>query len=361
MGEAVRQVTFALVSFVAAWSSAGCGAQIQTAGAPSDTTSVSVEAPAAGASPSTGVVRPESVVDSAVGFFNAHDSARLAALYAPDATTITPGPRGWREQVGRGPIESAAAHLFAALPDVTKMTTALYTRGDTVVQEWTTHGTHSGELMGVKGTGNPVGFRAISIYRVAADGQIASERTYFDPLTVALQIGLFKGGSHRAAGLPPSAAPARMVSASSDRSAEARNEATVRALFAWLDGARRADELATIVAPTAVFSRASNDDETSGLHAIHRSYSALFSIFPDATFSVTDVIAAGPLVVAEVTMRGTQRGPVAGILPTNKAVTLHRVEVFELDGDKITRARSYSSTLELRGQLDSIPSAGGAS
>jgi steroid delta-isomerase-like uncharacterized protein len=318
-------------------------------------------APAAGAAANPGVVRPESVVDSAVNVFNAHDSARLAALYAPDATTLTPGPRGWREQVGRAPIESAASRLFTALPDVTKVTTALYTRGDTVVQEWTTHGTHSGELMGVKGTGNPVGFRAISIYKVASDGQIASERTYFDPLTVALQIGLVKGGAHRPATIPPSPSRARTVSASSDRAAEARNESTVRALFAWLDGARKADELATIVAPTAVFTRAANDDETTGLTAIQRSYSALFAIFPDATFSVTDLIAAGPLVVAEVTMRGTQRGPVAGILPTNRNIALHRVEVFELDGDKITRARSYSSTLELRGQLESLPSVGSAS
>jgi predicted ester cyclase len=357
----VRQVTFALVSLVAALSSAGCSAQIQAARGPSDAAPVPGDPQAAGAAANIGVARPESVVDSAVSVFNAHDSARLAALYAQDATTFTPGPRGWREQVGRAPIESAAARLFAALPDVTKMTTALYTRGDTVVQEWTTHGTHSGELMGVKGTGNPVGFRAISIYRIAPDGQIASERTYFDPLTVALQIGLVKGKSHRPAAILPAAAAARTVSASSDRAAEARNEATVRALYTWLDGARKADDLATIVAPTAVFTRAANDDETAGLFAIQRSYSALFAIFPDATFSVTDLIAAGPLVVAEVTMRGTQRGPVAGILPTNRTVALHRVEVFELDGDKITRARSYSSTLELRGQLDSLPSVRSAS
>jgi steroid delta-isomerase-like uncharacterized protein len=336
----------------------GCGAQAQAArGAVDVPVSVARPAPASAPTPgaSAGAMPSQGVVDSAVRAFNAHDAARLAALYAPDVTSVAPGPRGWREEVGRAPVENAAARLFAAFPDVTKTTVGVYASGDKVAQEWATRGTHSGEFMGVKATGSPVGFRAISIFKIGPNGQIASERTYFDPMTLALQIGLVRGpGRPPAAAIAAPPSPTRAHSAG-ERPAEARNEETVKAFFAWLDGQRSSDALATLLAPGAVFTRASSGEETAGIPAIVRSYEALFAIFPDATFSITDLIAADGYVVAEVSMRGTQRGAIAGVPPTNKTITLHRVDVFELQDSKITRACGYSSTLELRGQLDALP------
>jgi predicted ester cyclase len=350
----MRRAAFALLVSTL---TAGCAAQAQEARG-------LIEVPARPrssepvAAAGVALVQSQSVVDSTVRAFNAHDPTRLAALYAPDTTSVAPGPRGWHQEVGRASIENAAARLFAAFPDVTKTTTGLYARGDTVAQEWTTSGTHSGEFMGVKATGRPVRFRAVSIYKIDGNGQISGERTYFDQLTLAVQIGLVKDPSR-----PPSAismTPTRAQTAS-DSPSEARNEGTVRAFFAWLDGERGTGELADILAPSAVFTRASDGEEISGLSAISSSYDALFAIFPDASFTVTDVIAAGEFVVAEVSMRGTQRGAVAKIPPTNRTVTLHRVEVFELHDSRITKACGYSSSLELRGQLDALPSVGGPS
>jgi predicted ester cyclase len=336
---------------VTAWA-AGCGA-------PAQVERRVVETPATrGASeivraPNARLVPPQSVVDSAVRAFNAHDAATLAGLYAPATTSLTLGPRGWRKEIGRGSIENGAALLFAAFPDVTKTTTGLYASRDTVVQEWATSGTHSGEFMGVKATGHRVGFCAVSIYKIDGGGQIVVERTYFDHLTLARQIGLVKEPVRQPPTIPAGSA---FVTTASDSPAEARNEDTVRSFFAWLDGPRTPAALARLLAPSATFTRASDGQETAGLSAIQSSYDALYAVFPDAAFSVVDLISAGDFVVAEVSMRGTQKGAVGGLPPTNKTVTLHRVEVFELHDDTITRARGYSSTLELRGQLDGLPS-----
>jgi steroid delta-isomerase-like uncharacterized protein len=55
--------------------------------------------------------------------------------------------------------------------------------------------------------------------------------------------------------------------------------------------------------------------------------------------------------VAEITWRGTHRGPLMGQPPTGKAVTVRAVVVLETNGSQITRATHYIDVAGMMAQL----------
>jgi steroid delta-isomerase-like uncharacterized protein len=58
------------------------------------------------------------------------------------------------------------AAFFAAIPDLTTTMEDLVISGDRVVGRFVYRGTHTGDLMGVPASGNPVEMRSIDIWRV---------------------------------------------------------------------------------------------------------------------------------------------------------------------------------------------------
>lgn len=56
----------------------------------------------------------------------------------------------------------------------------------------------------------------------------------------------------------------------------------------------------------------------------------LRSGFPDAHFTIDDLLADGDKVVGRWTMRGTQSGAFGGLAPTGKAVTLNGIDILEI-------------------------------
>lgn len=56
--------------------------------------------------------------------------------------------------------------FFAALPDLSVTMEDLVISGDRVVGRFVYRGTHTGELMGIPASGNPVEMRSIDIWRV---------------------------------------------------------------------------------------------------------------------------------------------------------------------------------------------------
>ena len=56
--------------------------------------------------------------------------------------------------------------FFAALPDLSATMEDLVISGDRVVGRFVYRGTHTGELMGIPASGNPVEMRSIDIWRV---------------------------------------------------------------------------------------------------------------------------------------------------------------------------------------------------
>jgi predicted ester cyclase len=78
--------------------------------------------------------------------------------------------------------------------------------------------------------------------------------------------------------------------------------------------------------------------------------------FPDAHLEVSNVIANGDLVATEFIARGTHEGPLTNpdgeiLAATGKSVELRCIEVLQIRGAKIVRARFYYDALSMLRRL----------
>ncbi len=89
------------------------------------------------------------------------------------------GPEGMRQ---------AAAMFRQALPDWHSQVDQLIAEGDTVVERFTASGTHTGELMGVPGTGHTLVLTGIQIFRIHND-KIVERWGQLDQLGLLHQLG----------------------------------------------------------------------------------------------------------------------------------------------------------------------------
>jgi steroid delta-isomerase-like uncharacterized protein len=82
--------------------------------------------------------------------------------------------------------------------------------------------------------------------------------------------------------------------------------------------------------------------------------------FPDIRGKITCSTAAGSTASLEITWAGTHNGPLelpSGKLPaTGKAVEVEAVQVFVVEGGKVTRSRHYIDFLTMLTQVGVIPS-----
>jgi steroid delta-isomerase-like uncharacterized protein len=79
-----------------------------------------------------------------------------------------------------------------AFPDLEIRLDDQFAAGDRVVDRWTGHGTHQGELMGVAPTGRPVTAGGISIHRIE-NGRIAETWNNYDAAGMLRQLGAISG------------------------------------------------------------------------------------------------------------------------------------------------------------------------
>jgi predicted ester cyclase len=81
--------------------------------------------------------------------------------------------------------------------------------------------------------------------------------------------------------------------------------------------------------------------------------------FPNGKMTVRNEIVSAPWVVQEVTMEGTNTGPLEGpmgtVQPTHKHVVGKGVQILKVENGKITEARIYFDLLDQMTQLGLIP------
>jgi steroid delta-isomerase-like uncharacterized protein len=78
--------------------------------------------------------------------------------------------------------------FFTALPDLSATMEDLVISGDRVVGRFVYRGTHTGELMGIPASGNPVEMRSIDIWRTE-DGMFAEHWDELNLLEMFQQMG----------------------------------------------------------------------------------------------------------------------------------------------------------------------------
>ncbi|MEZ4295556.1 MAG: ester cyclase [Polyangiaceae bacterium] len=288
-----------------------------------------------------------------VAAFAAHDAKAVAALYTPGVVSGSPGPTGWDEEEGARAVEESHKALFAAFPDMKWLSPRAYILGDVAIQEWISNGTHTGDLGSMKASGKPTGMHGISVYVFDQDGLIRKDDTYFDAATIARQTGSLPGPARAVPTLP--SPDTTLVTAAAGTPEEAKRADAARAMYAAFAGKDESAFLATL-APEVVHRAYSAPADTTGHKAAAEGYRAMHKAFPDLAVSPSKVWSVGDRVIAAVVTTGTQKGALGPIKPTGKPVTLHSLDVLTFTADgKVATIDSYSSSLELLGQLGAIP------
>src|SRR5438045_1317395 len=102
-----------------------------------------------------------------------------------------------------------------------------------------------------------------------------------------------------------------------------------------------------------------HDPSTPGLPPGPRGIKELISVyhigFPDAVWTVEEIIDAGDRIVVRWTGSGTQNGPLPGIPPTAKRVTVPGIWIHRLSDGKIAESWTVWDTLGMLQQLGRIP------
>jgi len=74
---------------------------------------------------------------------------------------------------------------------------------------------------------------------------------------------------------------------------------------------------------------------TPNLNGFMNAFSQVLKAFPDFHFHADEIIAKGDIVVVRATWTGTHRGTYMGIAPTNKKLSVTRLDMLRIEGDKI--------------------------
>lgn len=89
-----------------------------------------------------------------------------------------------------GGVKNFLGMMRAAIPDMRAEVHDTIAEGDRVVVHFTMSGSHTGDLLGIQGTGRRVSIPCINIYRIAA-GKIAETWQLAGELSLLAQIGAY--------------------------------------------------------------------------------------------------------------------------------------------------------------------------
>src|SRR6266851_34162 len=92
-----------------------------------------------------------------------------------------------------------------------------------------------------------------------------------------------------------------------------------------------------------------------GADGTRQFFTMLLAAFPDMEPTVEQLLAEGDLVVARMTIRGTQSGPFLGIPPTGKHAAWSIIDLYRLAGGKLVEHWGLSDQVALLQQLGVMP------
>lgn len=88
-----------------------------------------------------------------------------------------------------------------------------------------------------------------------------------------------------------------------------------------------------------------------GLASVRQYYAGLWSAFPDARVHAEDWVEQDDKVVVRFVMTGTHRGPLFGIAPTGKPITVAGMTILHFQHGKCVERWSITNSLSLLAQL----------
>ncbi len=127
------------------------------------------------------------VSDATYSAWNAHDPDAVAAWFTADARVRDSTSSDW--EIGPDPVRERAAMMCAALPDLTLTRQVLIIDGPRHADRWVMEGTHTGELLGITGTGARVRIEGATFTTIDEDGMVIEDVHHIDYATLFNQLG----------------------------------------------------------------------------------------------------------------------------------------------------------------------------
>lgn len=133
----------------------------------------------------------------------------------------------------------------------------------------------------------------------------------------------------------------------------AENKALVRRYWDEVVNLGKLDVIDEICAPDYVLH--APDHDVHGPEGVRQQLADYRAAFPDLHAEVVDEVAEGEKVVQRVVARGTHRGELFGIPPTEKTVTITGIVISRVAVGKIVEEWEVIDLLGVLQQVDAIP------
>lgn len=99
-------------------------------------------------------------------------------------------------------------------------------------------------------------------------------------------------------------------------------------------------------------------EPVQGVQGVREFISAVIAGFPDAHYTIEDLIAEGDKVVQRLSVRGTHQGEFQGIPPTGKSAAVWLMVISRVANNKIVEEWQMVDSLGMMQQLGVIPAPG---
>jgi hypothetical protein len=196
-----------------------------------------------------------------------------------------------------------------------------------------------------------------TVFTFDDEGMIKEEHRYFDGPTLGSQLDAkAKAGSFRpVASLPTGATEYHVVKGTPE---EKKTLDDGLALYTAFES-HKVDEMMKWVGDTTTMDDYSMPGPAmTGPKQMKEVISAYYTTFPDLAQTKQVQFAVDGFVITEGTFTGTQKGAMGPIKATNKPVTLHFVDVFQIKDAKIVKALTYSNSYEMLVAVGAAPPPG---
>jgi ketosteroid isomerase-like protein len=263
---------------------------------------------------------------------NAGDAHRYALRYAPDAVIVIHGSVVLN---GRDAIERYEVELLREFPGARLALHSMWQAGGSAVVRYAVTGIASG--------GRPMGHEGLLFYGFDPSGLVQEEHRYLDSLTPMAQLGLLGAGPARPLPTLPSGLKVYEAEGSPR---EKENVALATASLAALD-AKSEDAFLALFVDGAVLDDLTETAPLIGKRSIKAWFGSWTAAVPDARWESTTVLGVGGFVLVECVVRGTLKGTLGRLSPSDRPFAVHRAAIFQVERGSLVSLSLFMNGKEL--------------
>jgi len=281
--------------------------------------------------------------------FNAHDAKKVAGYCAEDCAVSSYGQPDAR---GRDAVAKGLQQLFDTFGDARSAALRSWVKGNVVVSEVAWAGTMTGDFMGMKATGKPVGQLSARVVWFGDDGLVKEMHEYADDAGLMAQME-GKKGAPAVPVLPTNAPEMHVAKGTPDEEKLAEWAKAGDATFSK-DDTKAA--LATMADDGDYWLNFTGAPATKGSKENEKALAGWFKAFPDQKWTSANAWGIDGFGILEHSMSGTQKGALGPLTASNKPVSgWHWLDILQPTADgKVQHGWSYGNLLEMMQQTGAL-------